>query len=567
MRPIRTGRASGAAPFESLGNVLSSHRGTTRVVLAALSFALLFALSSQAPVTKAGPEAPPLRTESLLPEHLGAGIATDDAVTLSFDAPMNPGSVEAALQVLPTQPVELGWNENLDQLSVRPSGQWRTDETYVVVVGSTAARTDGSTIEGPQRWSFTTRTAPRVTDFQVRFAAAQEALVKPQATTMAKAAAVLDADGLVAEAVNTIPPSKTATAVSASSAITISFSDAMDEADVEERFAITPAVDGELSWADGELVFTPAARLEPGSRYTISVIGAHDADGNVLGGKANFSFIVQDGAQVTKTEPETNATDVQPASVEVWFSQPMDEEATNAAFELRDTTTGALVGGNLTWNAERTQLVYVPDVPFAGGRTYSLSFGGKARDADGNAVDATTRFTTTAPPVEVAQPEPTAAARGSTTTRVPAPAPAPVPAPAPATSLAGHALNQVNAARAAYGFAPVVLDAGISAAASAHAWDQARNNYFSHYGQDGSTRDSRLRAAGVSFTYSGENQCYHLGMSERATLDWCHAQFMAEPYPGHWNHIANILDPRFKRMGVGIANVAGRVVITWNFTD
>jgi uncharacterized protein YkwD len=125
----------------------------------------------------------------------------------------------------------------------------------------------------------------------------------------------------------------------------------------------------------------------------------------------------------------------------------------------------------------------------------------------------------------------------------------------------------VNAARAAYGFKPLVLDSAISAAAAAHAMDQATNGYFSHYGQNGSSRESRLRAGGVRFSWSGENQCYHVGMSQRATLDWCHSQFMAEPYPGHWNHIANILDPRAKRMGVGIATVGGKTVITWNFTD
>jgi len=125
----------------------------------------------------------------------------------------------------------------------------------------------------------------------------------------------------------------------------------------------------------------------------------------------------------------------------------------------------------------------------------------------------------------------------------------------------------VNAARAAYGFAPVVLDPAISAVAAAHAWDQARNNYFSHTGLNGSTRESRLRAGGVSFSWSGENQCYHIGMSQQATLDWCHKQFMAEPYPGHWNHIANILNPNAKRMGVGIATVGSKTIITWNFTN
>lgn len=558
MRPTRTRRAPGAIPFESLGSLLSSHRGTTRVVLAALSFALIIALSTQAPVIQAGPHASPLRVESLLPQPIGAGIATDAAVTISFDSAMNPGSVESALQVLPDQPVDLAWNEELDELSVSAERQWRTDETYVLVVGTSAERTDGRPVGGPARYSFTTRTAPTVSDFQVHFAIEPAAAPTPPAEADAKVEALreADADAAVTDGAASV---KTAQSVSASSAITVSFSDEMDRADVEGRFAITPEVDGDLSWEGGDLVFTPSERMTPGARYTVSVIGAHDVDGNVLGGKGNFSFIVQDGAQVTRTEPETNAVGVTPATVEIWFSEPMDPEATNSAFELRDTSTGALVGGHLNWNEAKTQLTFAPDAPLAGGRSFALRIGDASRDVDGNAVEASIQFTTAV--TEVVAP-PTPAPRGTASTRT-----VTVPAPAPATSLAGHALNQVNAARAAYGFAPVVLDANISAAASAHAWDQARNGYFSHYGQNGSSRETRLRAAGVSFTYSGENQCYHLGMTERETLDWCHAQFMAEPYPGHWNHIANILDPRFKRMGVGIASAGGRVVITWNFTD
>jgi uncharacterized protein YkwD len=199
----------------------------------------------------------------------------------------------------------------------------------------------------------------------------------------------------------------------------------------------------------------------------------------------------------------------------------------------------------------------VPDAAFAAGTRFTLTFTGGARDADGNVIDTSLAFTTKAAPVA-----PVVAARGTTTTRTVVVAPA-----APATSLADYALNQVNAARAAYGFAPLVLDAAVSAAASSHAWDQATNGYFSHTGLNGSTRESRLRAAGVSSSYTGENQCYHMYLTEPATLDWCHAAFMAEPYPGHWNHIGNILDPRFTRMGVGIATVGATTVITWNFTD
>ena len=558
LRPNRTGFAAFAATFESLRKRLRNHRVVTRIALASLSFALLFAVTQQAaPAIQAGPEAPPLVPESILPKNLGVAVDTNATISLPFDAAMDRASVEAALQVLPAQKVELAWSEDSRQLLLRPANLWRAEEDYLIVVGAAAAAADGQPLERARRFSFSTEDAPAVTDFQVRLAAPTDPVPLP--SVEAVTAITLDAGATDASA-GTQPPDQLAEGVSATSAITVSFSSPMDRADVEEHFAIAPDVDGELRWSDGNLVFEPSERLEPGTRYTISVIGAHDAEGNPIGGKANFSFVVQAGAQLTKSNPEADATGVEPATVEMWFSQPMDVDATNAAFGLTDTSTGALVGGLLNWNKAATQLIYTPDNPFAAGRTFSVALGEGAKDAFGNPVTVEWSFATPAAPVQVA--------RSTTTTRSAPTTSAPVvPPAAPATSLAGYALNQVNAARAAYGFGPVVLDANVSAAASAHAWDQARNNYFSHVSLDGRTREDRLRAAGVSFGWSGENQCYRVGMSEQGTLDWCHAQFMAEPYPGQWNHIANILNPNARRMGVGIATVGGKTVVTWNFTD
>jgi len=554
LRPIRTALAGRpATTFESLGKLLSSHRAVTRVSLAALSFTIIVAFGQQAaPVIQAGPEQAPLVPESLLPQSVGVAVPSSDVITIPFESAMDPASVEASVQVLPANRVELGWNADHSELRIAPEGLWRTDERYLVVVAGSATNADGAAIETARRFVFSTQAAPGVSDFQVRLA--PSATPEEEAETATVAMEADRAAQSVSEGAQ--PSTSTATDVSATSAITISFSAPMDAADVEKHFSIAPEVEGELSWSDGDLVFTPTGRLEPGARYTISTIGAHDRIGNVIGGEANFSFIIQAGAQLTKTNPKAEATEVEPATVEMWFSRPMDVEATNKAFALKNSATGALVGGLLNWNEAGTQLVYTPDVPFAGSTTFEVSLGKGARDTDGNAVTTAWTFETRAAPVAVAT-------RSATTTRS---APV-VPPAAPATSLAGYALNQVNAARAAYGFAPVVLDASISAVAAAHAMDQAVNGYFSHTSLDGRSREDRLRAGGVSFGWSGENQCYHVGMSEQSTLDWCHAQFMAEPYPGHWNHIANILNPKAHRMGVGIANVGGRVVIVWDFTD
>ena len=583
LRPIRTAAAI-AAPFESLGTLLSSHRAVARVSLTALSFIFIFTVSQQAP-TQAGPEQTPLIPESLLPENVGVAVATDEPIVIPFDAAMDPAIVEATLQVLPQQRVELSWDDDRTALTIAPERLWRTDETYLLVIGPRSATESDEGVPAAKRYSFTTETAPVVADFQVRLAgadleAARMALAasEPTSTGTLNVDAAAAAEGVPAEGPSQ-PPTETAEDVSATSSISIGFSREMDRGDVESHFTIAPEIEGDVSWSDGDLVFTPTERLVPGTRYTISVIGGHDAAGNVLGGKANFSFTVQAGAQLVRTEPKLGERDVDPTKVEMWFSQPMDVRSTNEALTVRDAADGSRVAGKATWNASETQLIFAPTEPFEAGKAFEVALAKGARDADGNAVTAQWSFATTAP-APLAEAEPAAPAAAATPAPAPAApaAPAPrsttstrsapaVPPPAPATSLAGYALNQVNAARAAYGFAPVVLDAAISAVAARHAMDQAANGYFSHTGLNGSTRESRLRAGGVSFGWSAENQCYRIGMSQRGTLDWCHAQFMAEPYPGQWNHIANILNPNARRMGVGIATVGGTTVITWNFTN
>ena len=557
-----------ATPFASLGKLLSSHRAITRVTVAALCFTVIAAFSQQ-PAAQAGPVATPVTPESLLPQSVGIAVDTQAPITISFETPMNPASVESAFELLPAQPVHLSWNDAHTTLTVAPRERWRTDERYLVVVGSESATSLGAGLRTAQRFAFTTLTAPAVTDFQVHLAGADLAAAKAEAAVKevsvrssvmaADTGARAQADAInhpIGEGAASQSPTDTPMKVSSDTSISIDFSVPMDRNDVEERFAISPKIGGSLTWKGGSVVFTPSDRLRAGTRYTISVIGAHDLNGNALGGEGNFSFIVQSSAQLVKTDPGLNAWDVEPSTISMWFSHRMDRGATNRALRITDTVTGTTVPGKITWNKNSTQVSFTPDQAMVGGRAFEVSLSKGARDADGNAVKAKWSFSTKAPFIAAAP------AATAVTTRTVA-----VPPAAPATSLAGYALNQVNAARAAYGFGPVVLDASISAVAASHAMDQAVNGYFSHYGLDGSTRETRLRRGGVSFGWSGENQCYRVGMSQQTTLNWCHAQFMAEPYPGQWNHIGNILSPSAHRMGVGIAQVGSKIVIVWDFTD
>jgi uncharacterized protein YkwD len=551
--------------FESLGTLLSRHRAVTRVSAVALALAVVITQAAQE-ATRAGPQSgpgsqvEPTAPESILPLSIGSAVATGATLSIPFDRPMDRASVEAGLQLYPHQPFVLSWNANGTVAHVRPERLWRTDETYVIVVGADATTADGTRLEAAERFSFTTATATAISDFQVRLAPTEL-----DAELLNSMAEIDPKEGLAAgvNAASPLDTGTTAQEVSASTGITITFDAAMNRADTLARFAIAPAVDGELSWQGDALVFRPSERFAPGKRYTVSIVGAHDAAGNVIGGKTNFSFVVRTGAQLTKVRPGIGEANVETDTIEMWFSQPMDSEATNAAVTLTDTTAGTAVAASLKWNETATQLTLTPDDPLTAGHGFQVAIGEGALDRDGNAVSKTWSFTTLAPPPAPVQ-RSTATTRSSTPVVVPPPAP---PAPPVSGDMAAYAVSQINASRAAYGFAPVSLDASISSVAYAHAYDQAVNNYFSHTSLDGRTREDRLRAGGVSFSYSGENQCYLVGRSVQATLDWCHAQFMAEPYPGQFNHIANVLDPRAHRVGVGIAQVGSKIVIVWDFTD
>ena len=103
-------------------------------------------------------------------------------------------------------------------------------------------------------------------------------------------------------------------------------------------------------------------------------------------------------------------------------------------------------------------------------------------------------------------------------------------------------LQLVNAERAAQGLSSLTRNALLDAAAVAHATDMADNNFFSHTGSDGSAVSDRATAAGYVWTKIGEN----IGEGN-VTPDT-----MMDLWMNSTGHRANILDPDFTELGVGI---------------
>ncbi|HEU5367256.1 MAG TPA: CAP domain-containing protein [Ktedonobacterales bacterium] len=157
--------------------------------------------------------------------------------------------------------------------------------------------------------------------------------------------------------------------------------------------------------------------------------------------------------------------------------------------------------------------------------------------------------------------------------------PTPTPTPKPPDSnhscppIAGHEdtameawqINAVNKARASAGVAALKIDSRIHSEALQHSADMTCYG-FGHFVPPGTTPATRMAAAGVSFTWHGEN----IGMAGEGTdlqkVMWLFNSMMAEKPPND-GHRQNILSPNFTRTGIGIyvENASGRLWLTEDF--
>ncbi|HWR43471.1 CAP domain-containing protein [Sporomusa sp.] len=119
------------------------------------------------------------------------------------------------------------------------------------------------------------------------------------------------------------------------------------------------------------------------------------------------------------------------------------------------------------------------------------------------------------------------------------------------------AFNLLNADRAANGLPPLKLNLVVTAVAERHAQDEIDRNFFAHVNPDGKSPFDRMRSAGISFGYAGEN----LAINRNVTA--AQQAFMNSP-----GHRANILNPNYKQVGIGVRySPQGSVYIVQNFID
>jgi uncharacterized protein YkwD len=116
-----------------------------------------------------------------------------------------------------------------------------------------------------------------------------------------------------------------------------------------------------------------------------------------------------------------------------------------------------------------------------------------------------------------------------------------VASPRPRPDLEAQMLELVNRERIAAGLRPLAPDPELTQVARRHSADMFARGYFAHVTPEGRDPFDRMREAGVRLLAAGEN------LALAPTLQIAHTGLMNSP-----GHRANILNPRFGRVGIGI---------------
>lgn len=117
--------------------------------------------------------------------------------------------------------------------------------------------------------------------------------------------------------------------------------------------------------------------------------------------------------------------------------------------------------------------------------------------------------------------------------------------------------NMVNAERVKRGVTALTWRNDLVPVARAHAQDMWERKYFSHFSPEGKDVGDRLNEGGIKYQLAGEN------LALAPTLQTAHTGLMNSE-----GHRRNILDPEFKKVGIGVIDngIYGKMFVQI-FTD
>jgi uncharacterized protein YfaS (alpha-2-macroglobulin family) len=247
----------------------------------------------------------------------GEELRDDGEITVYFDQPMDPATVEAAFAIEPRAAGAFAWSDENATLHFRPSGLER-QRKYAVTVSNAAKNLNAQNLQVPFKFSFNT----------VGYLEVSQVLPAPGVQDAATSAAITVMFNRPVVPLTTLS----------------------QQADLPQPLALEPAVAGSGEWLTTSIyVFRPETALEAGRSYTGRIkAGLTDTTGGTLREDYSWSFTTLPPS-VLFTNLGDGATGVALTQViSVTFNQPMDRAATEAAFSLTGAD-GQRVAGRFEW--------------------------------------------------------------------------------------------------------------------------------------------------------------------------------------------------------------------------
>lgn len=156
---------------------------------------------------------------------------------------------------------------------------------------------------------------------------------------------------------------------------------------------ITPAVKGQGTWVNTSIYqFKPSEPLKGGTQYTVTVkAGLTDTTGATLPNDTMATFTTL-SPRTLEIRPEDKGVDiVRDPVIEIGFSQPMDQQATQAAFALTGPG-GAKVEGTFDWKTDFKSFTFKPKALLNYGGLYDITIDANtARSASGAVLQASAK--------------------------------------------------------------------------------------------------------------------------------------------------------------------------------
>lgn len=107
------------------------------------------------------------------------------------------------------------------------------------------------------------------------------------------------------------------------------------------------------------------------------------------------------------------------------------------------------------------------------------------------------------------------------------------------------ALNLVNADRKAQGLQALTFNSSLAKVADTYAKTMIERGFFSHYTPEGQSPFDRMKAAGIAYTYAGENLAINNSV-----------QAAEKAFMNSAGHRANILNTNYTQIGIGVRHAA-----------